>query len=117
MDVLKEIKNYHPAVFDRIVPEYSGSVHCLKLDIDREKFTDSYRGKVWIWVILLESRNVYIRGAIREEIHIETKLTPELLDQIFEYNKSSLPKEKQDDLQESLKRLKFWIPFLRSEIQ
>jgi len=116
LDILHEVKLEYPDLFSRVVPEYSGAIPCLKLDIHKEEFDDSYRGKVWIWVILLESRDEHIRSVFRTEIKEKPALTPELLDKIFEYNENKLSQENRSDLYISIERLKPLIRSLRAEI-
>jgi hypothetical protein len=117
LDILNEIKRNHPDLFERIVCEYSGTIPYLKLDIAPEEFNESYRGAVWIWVILLESKNDCIRDAIRNEVKKKPKLTAELLDKVYERNASGLPEKTRKEFRESIDRLKPWIQSLRTKTQ
>jgi hypothetical protein len=104
LNILNETKTrqeYHPGIFDKIVVKYANAIPYLKLDITKEEFDDSYRGKVWIWIILLESGNQHIEHVIREELGKQPGLTPELLDEL-----SKLPSEDSSDFQSSIDRLK-----------
>ena len=119
----KDLSSEYPGLFDEIVGEYVSAIPYLKLDIAKDEFTDSYRGKVWIWIILLESENEYIKNAICDEIEIENeiknepKLSPKLLDDIFQYNKSKLTPDVSLDFEKSIERLKPFIESLTSLIQ
>ena len=115
LDILNEVKRNHPGVFNKIIYEYSGVIPFLKMDISPEEFVDSYRGKVWIWVILIESKNAEIMNSIRSEVKKELGLTPELLEKIFKHNERNLPDQIRKDFRESIDRLKPWIKLLRTK--
>jgi hypothetical protein len=116
LDILNEVKLEHKEIFNRVVPDYSDSIPWLKLDVSKDEFHDSYRGKVWMWIILLESKDEYIRDVFRTEIKKKPALTPELLDKVFEYNESKLSQESRSDLKISIERLKPLIRSLRTDV-
>ena len=117
LDVLKEVKNNYPDLFDRIVSDYSGAIPYLRLDICPEEFTDSYRGKVWIWVILLESGNAFIKDEILHEIERESSLTPKLLEKIYKVNVDEVPERNKEEFRESIERLKKHIQSLITKLR
>ena len=83
LDILKEMENRGRGLFDSVVPEYGAIVPYLGFCPDKPAdLDDTYRGRIWISVILLQSGNETIKEAFAAEIARNPNMTPRALEKL-----------------------------------